>query len=109
MFTAAASLRCWGVSTRQVDEHLRAPANQARRKTGRDERLTLAHDLARVAKLNGRRDLMQRNVGGAERGPEVVALLAESVGRGPRLAEKLAHRDPVVLASNCDQCGQMQR
>jgi hypothetical protein len=27
---------------------------------------------------------MQRNVGGAERGPEVVALLAESVGRGPR-------------------------
>ena len=52
---------------------------------------------------------MQRNVGGAERGPEVVALLAEPVGRGPRLAEKLAHCDPVVLASNCDQRGQMQR
>jgi hypothetical protein len=52
---------------------------------------------------------MQRNVGGAEGGPEVVALLAEPVGRGPRLAEKLAHCDPVVLASNGDQRGQMHR
>jgi hypothetical protein len=109
MFTAAASLRCWVYPARQVDEHLRAPAKQARRETRRVERLTLAHDLARVAKLNGRRDLMQRNVGGAERGPKVVALLAKSVGRGPRLAEKLAHCDPVVLASNCDQRRQMQR
>jgi hypothetical protein len=52
---------------------------------------------------------VQRHVGRTERGPEVVAVLAEPVGRGPRLAEELAHRDPVVLAGNGDQRGQVER
>jgi hypothetical protein len=45
----------------QVDEHLRAPANYARREACRVERIALTHDLPGVAKLNRRRDLMQRH------------------------------------------------
>jgi hypothetical protein len=108
MFTAAASLRCWVYPrAKSMNTCVRRPSRPGGNR--RVERLTFADDLTRVAKLNGRRDLVQRNVGGAEGGPEVVALLAESVGRGPRLAEKLAHCDPVVLAGNGDQRGQMQR
>jgi hypothetical protein len=51
---------------------------------------------------------VQGNVGGTERHPEVVAILAEPVGRGPRLAKELPNRHPVVLACDSDQCGQVE-
>ena len=52
---------------------------------------------------------MQRNVGGTECGPKVVAVLAELVGCGPRFAEELTNRHPVVLAGNSDYCRQVER
>jgi len=75
-----------------------ASAKQARWEAPRVERLALAHDLAGIAKLNRRGDLVRRDVGRTERGPEVVAVLAEPLGGGLRLAEELANRHPVVLA-----------
>jgi hypothetical protein len=85
------------------------PAEQSRRKSCGIKRLTLAHDFTSFAKLDRGRDFVQRNVGGTECGPEVIAVLAEPVSRGPGFAEELTNRHPVVLAGNSDHRRQVER
>ena len=97
-----------GVATGEVDEHGRAAATDASGQARGVEALTEPDGLVGIAYLDRQGDGVDADVGRAEGEPEVVALVAKSLGGPLGFVEELVGGPAVAAARGPEQCGQVK-
>ena len=100
------ALLCIGAS--KVEADLTPAARQACRKTLKVEVVAGFHRGVGVAERHGGRDLVNADIGRAEGGPVVVAILAKSIGGVLGLGEGAVGGGAVELGCGRERIGQLQ-
>lgn len=97
-----------GVGTGQVEADLASAARQACRKVLEVEPFAALHRSASVTESHGRRDAVNADVGRAECGPVVIAILAKMIGDALGLVEGPVCGGTIELGRCGERIGQVQ-
>lgn len=108
MLTGGRVVALLGIGAGQVEADLAAAACQACRETMKVETISGLHRSVSVAECHGCRDLVDTDVGGAERSPMVVAVLTEAIGGPLSLSQGAVGGGAVELSCCSERIGQVQ-